>query len=273
MMTPQHRPLALIGVLLVGASPATAQTQRHLPAFAPGEQGSSNVHLMSHIPLGRMFTVGDVEVEQELSRPYAYLGRMHGITHSSGFSVINLTIPAKASVLYTWQIENAPAVKRAALAKLSDQDLKSVFLEHLSVNDDITTFVRTGLSGGAARPNDPKQWVNFREPPFIFRSSLPASSSTESLDDQEKALLQARQIIESNPARQKEAVDTIARLLAGSTADSKWPVATYAALACKVSLRDGDYARAKDLLQSALKAKPDDTELQYLSRILERFGG
>jgi|SRR5438552_12211234 len=107
MMTPQHRPLALIGVLLVGAAPATAQTQRHLPAFAPGEQGSSNVHLMSHIPLGRMFTVGDVEVEQELSRPYAYLGRMHGITHSSGFSVINLTIPAKASVLYTWQIENA----------------------------------------------------------------------------------------------------------------------------------------------------------------------
>jgi spermidine synthase len=173
----------------------------------------------------------------------------------------------------TWQMENAPAVKRAALQKLSDADLKSVFTEHLSVNNDIVTFVRNNLSA-PVQPNDPKRWVNFREPPFIFRptNALPAKGAAD-LDEHEKALLQARQIIETNPKRHKEAVDTIARLLADSNADSKWPVATYAALAAKVSLRGGDYARAKELLQSGLKAKPDDAELQYLSRILDRFGG
>jgi len=172
----------------------------------------------------------------------------------------------------TWQVENAPSAKRAALQKLSDDDLRSIFTEHLSVNDDIVTFVRNRLSA-PTQPTDPKQWVNFREPPFIFRPVNPSPASGANLDEHEKALLEARRIIETNPARQKEAVETIARLLAQPNADAKWPVATYAALAAKVSLRGGDYARAKDLLQTGLKAKPDDTELQYLSRILDRFGG
>jgi hypothetical protein len=174
----------------------------------------------------------------------------------------------------TWQIENAPAAKRAALKTLSDEDLKSIFIEHLSVNEDIVTFVRNRL-GSPIEPNDPKRWVNFREPPFIFRpaNAMPAQGSAANLDENEHALLQARRIIETDPARQKEAVETIARLLAESSPETKWPVATYAALAAKVSLRGGDYARAKDLLQSGLKARPDDTELQYLARILHRFGG
>ena len=174
----------------------------------------------------------------------------------------------------TWQIENASVAKRAALQTLSDEDLKSIFTEHLSVNDDIVTFVLNRLNA-PTQPHDPKRWVNFREPPLIFRptNGLPAQAATSDLDEQEKALLQARQIIETNPARQKEAVETIARLLANSSPDATWPVATYAALAAKVSLRGGDYARARDLLETALKTRPDDIELQYLARILERFGG
>ena len=173
----------------------------------------------------------------------------------------------------TWQIENAPATKRAALQKLSDEDIRSVFIQHLSVNDDIASFVQYRLSKPPP-PNDPKQWVSFREPPLIFRmtNALPAQSASD-LEEPERILLEARRIIETNPSRQKDAIDAIARLLAGPTADATWPVATYAALAAKVSIRGGDYARAKDLLQAGLKARPDDVELQYLSRILGRFGG
>ena len=79
--------------------------------FPPGEQGSRNVHILSHVPLGRKFTVADIELEQELSRPYAYVSRMHGNTESMGFSVINLKDPHKASLLYSWRIEN-PEVHR-----------------------------------------------------------------------------------------------------------------------------------------------------------------
>jgi hypothetical protein len=173
----------------------------------------------------------------------------------------------------TWQMDNAPAVKRAMLQKLTDEEIRGVFDGHLSVNDDISTFVQYRLSK-QPQPNDPKQWVNFREPPMIFRmtNALPAQSASD-LEEHERILLEARRLIETNPARQKEAIETIARLVTDSKADAKWPVATYAALAAKVSLRDGDYARAKDLLEAGLKAKPEDVELLYLSRILSRFGG
>jgi len=171
----------------------------------------------------------------------------------------------------TWQIENASSAKRAALQKLGDDDLKAIFTEHLSVNDEIVSFVRNRLSS-PTQTNDSKAWVNFRETPLIFRpsSTLPTA---DNLDEPEKTLLAARHLIETNPSRQKEAVGMIARLLAETNSDTKWPIATYAALAIKISLREGDLARAKDLLQTGLKARPDDTELQYLSRILARAGG
>ena len=72
----------------------------------PGQQGSSNVKILSHIPLGRIFTIGDIEIEQELSRPYAYVPRLHGTTHSAGFNIIDLKDPTNARMLYEWRIEN-----------------------------------------------------------------------------------------------------------------------------------------------------------------------
>ncbi len=80
-----------------------------VPAVAmqrAGALGSSNVHIASHLPLGRRFTVTDIEIEQELSRPFAYVARMHGTTHSAGVTIIDLKDPDAASVLYSWVIEN-----------------------------------------------------------------------------------------------------------------------------------------------------------------------
>lgn len=172
----------------------------------------------------------------------------------------------------TWQIDNAPSFKRAALQKLTDEDLKAIFTEHLSVNDEIVTFVRHRLNT-PMQTNDPKRWVDFREPPLIFRPANGVPTHAAALDEHEKQLLEARRMIETDAENQTEAVNIIARLLSQASADAKWPVATYAALAAKASLRSGDLARAKDLLQAGLKAKPEDTELQYIARILERAGG
>ena len=72
----------------------------------PGDQGSRNVHIVSHVPLGRAFTVADMEIEQELSRPYAYVSRMTPML-GTGFDIINLKQPANAKVIYSWRIENS----------------------------------------------------------------------------------------------------------------------------------------------------------------------
>src|ERR1051326_4614572 len=100
-------------VVLLVAAPALAQAQAFPPDanFKPGGQGSSNIHVLSHIPLGRMFTMTDPAVEQELSRPYVYVSRMHGTTHSAGMNIISVKDPSRAQVIYYWQI-NDPELHR-----------------------------------------------------------------------------------------------------------------------------------------------------------------
>ena len=73
-----------------------AEQQQH------GGQGSANVHVMSHVPLGRVFTVGDIEVEQELSRPYSYVPRLDGTNHSAGMNIISLKDPHNAKSIWNW---------------------------------------------------------------------------------------------------------------------------------------------------------------------------
>src|SRR5262245_46893000 len=82
------------------ATPASAQ-------YRAGENKSDNVKLMSHIPLagqreGTSIQIADIEVEQELSRPYAYVSRGR---KPDGFQVIDLKNPNQARVLYSWFIE------------------------------------------------------------------------------------------------------------------------------------------------------------------------
>src|SRR5438045_8746862 len=96
-------PLSL--VLLVAASSAFAQSHAPGAMSPPGGQGSANVHVMAHVPLGRVFTIGDIEGEQELSRPYSYVPRLDGTTHSAGMNIISLKDPARARSIYYWRID------------------------------------------------------------------------------------------------------------------------------------------------------------------------
>ncbi len=72
---------------------------------APVVQRGFNIEVLSHVPLGPPLSVTDIVVEQELSRPYAYVGRMQG--SEKGFDIIDLSDPSHARVLYRWRIENA----------------------------------------------------------------------------------------------------------------------------------------------------------------------
>ncbi|MBI4500952.1 MAG: hypothetical protein HY700_07305 [Gemmatimonadetes bacterium] len=90
----------------VAQQPMSGSTGNNVPHFEPGGQGSRNIHLLAHVPLGRGFTTTDMEIEQELSRPYAYVSRMEGTTHSAGTSIINLKDPTRAYEMYYWRIHD-----------------------------------------------------------------------------------------------------------------------------------------------------------------------
>src|ERR1700730_3822339 len=87
--------------LAQGASGAPPQTMQGLPPGKVG--GSANMHLVAHVPLGGQFRVPDADLEQELSRPYAYLG---GMRDQVGLTIIDLHDLKNVKVLYRWRIDN-----------------------------------------------------------------------------------------------------------------------------------------------------------------------
>lgn len=94
-----HRELGALLALVALMMPALLGAQAPWPE---GERGSPNVQLVDHIELGRPFTTGDVEIEQELSRPYAYASRWT----IGGVDVIDLSDPSEARIIHRWRIEN-----------------------------------------------------------------------------------------------------------------------------------------------------------------------
>jgi hypothetical protein len=78
----------------------------HAPSYdlKPGGQHSSNVKLVGHVPLGGYLHVSDIDIEQELSRPYAYVTKRF---HPTGVDIIDLHDPSKPKVIWQWRIENS----------------------------------------------------------------------------------------------------------------------------------------------------------------------
>src|SRR5687767_8219054 len=83
---------ALVSIVLglsSGAAPVNAQ-------YPAGKFQSPNIKLVSHVPLsgprnGTEIQIADIEIEQELSRPYAYVSRGR---RPDGFNIIDLRDPS-----------------------------------------------------------------------------------------------------------------------------------------------------------------------------------
>ncbi len=92
--------LTVLAAVAVPVRPALAQE------WTPLKRGSDNVEVIGHLPLGPRLSVADIDVEQELDRPYAYVARMvYGTEGGKGLDIIGIEDPEKPEVLYRWRIE------------------------------------------------------------------------------------------------------------------------------------------------------------------------
>ena len=94
-----RRLLAMTAVCLVlfaSVGMAVAQWTAEKP-------GSDNIKVLSHLPLGTRTSVADIDLEQEVDRPYAYVGRTEG---EKGLDIIDLHDPENAKRIYSWRIED-----------------------------------------------------------------------------------------------------------------------------------------------------------------------
>jgi hypothetical protein len=100
----KHRLLSIaIGIAVAVGSGGSALAQE----WTPLKRGSDNIEVLGHIPLGHPLSVADMDVEQELDRPYAYVARMiYGDDGPKGTDIISLADPERPELLYEWRIEN-----------------------------------------------------------------------------------------------------------------------------------------------------------------------
>ena len=92
--------LVTLLAILVPSQPASGQWTADKP-------GSDNITLLAHLPLGPRLNVSDTDLEQEMHRPYAYVGRMvYGFEGDKGLDIIDLHDPSQPKRIYEWRIEN-----------------------------------------------------------------------------------------------------------------------------------------------------------------------
>lgn len=174
------RALSLSACLCFGATITYAQ-QRGLqhPSHPPppGEEGSANVTVVAHIPLGTAGSISDIEIEQDLDRPYAYVARR---VHEIGFDVIDLTDPENAFVTYRWRIENPDLHQGGAMdGRYFKHDGRYYYIQSVQFNQggpnadvgavvfDVTDVDNVREVGRLRQPDTPGGFHNI----FVYKHS------------------------------------------------------------------------------------------------------
>ncbi|MDE2997216.1 MAG: hypothetical protein OXT73_10870 [Bacteroidota bacterium] len=97
----------LLGLFITAFAFQPSQTQAQDTPWTPTKPGSDNMEVLGHIPLGPRLSVADMDLEQEVSRPFAYIARMHyAEAGEKGTDIVDLSDPSNPRVIYRWRIEN-----------------------------------------------------------------------------------------------------------------------------------------------------------------------
>ena len=78
------------------------------------KRGSDNLTVVSHLPLGGAESMADIEIEQDMSRPFVYVARQMrredrrapGTPGDRGLDILDISDPANPEVIHRWRIED-----------------------------------------------------------------------------------------------------------------------------------------------------------------------
>lgn len=169
------------------------------------------------------------------------------------------------------QRELAPVESQTLLPQLADDQIKEIF-KYASVNAELRSYVswRTNPDPAATDAAEP---AGLRSMACLFRPTgrkrVPYVAPSDAAEDQKKAFA-AMALFDGDRAQQLQGLDQMEALLRERKADAKWSAANCASQAAKISLVYQQFERTKMFLGLGLQAEPEDLQLNYLARIVER---
>ena len=102
-----NRIFALCAVVALGAGLGAPESLGAQVIDGVVQRGSPNIDVLGHIPLGPRLSIADMDIEQEMHRPYAYVARMqYGPVGPKGLDIVSIEDPEHPEVLYEWRIED-----------------------------------------------------------------------------------------------------------------------------------------------------------------------
>jgi hypothetical protein len=103
-------PTGVITITILAGMIAFRMTPGLLAQEMAEQRGSDNIEVVSHLPLGAPGSVSDIEIEQDMSRPFVYIGReVFGVGSGMerGMDIIDISDPASPEVIHRWRIEDS----------------------------------------------------------------------------------------------------------------------------------------------------------------------
>jgi hypothetical protein len=172
----------------------------------------------------------------------------------------------------TWQWTLAPNEKISALSKLDDNALRSAF-KYETINAELWYAVAPRLqipaNGAVAQPQ-----LTTRVPCVFLPAAKLQYEIPSHAGEVFRNLMAARADLEQNTPGWRDQVqivyDALKSVPTGTRPESEGSVVRAATAAVRASLSHHDFQLAKELLELGYARDPDEPELGYLQRILER---
>jgi hypothetical protein len=174
----------------------------------------------------------------------------------------------------TWQFQLASEEKRTALLSLDDKSLRGVF-KYDTINPELLYAVGPRLLGKSAKEKSANSLSAASMPCLLQPASLTAGEVLPpDAGDELKPLFQAAAALRQPDANWGEWVRQIRDSLESQLLYARERQPAYAArlaiIAGRSCLSHRDYQLAKELLALGLRYDPENPELAYLQRILDR---
>lgn len=178
----------------------------------------------------------------------------------------------------TWQSELATPAKQSALRGLAPESVQSAFTEYLSVNGDLSRYIRWRFpTNGVSLEQD--LFAGNQQLPCIFRPKETVRFKLEippNADPVHRGLLEAEHALRSKPEDWRTALVSMAALIEQvpkkrpDGAAETWSVMYFINVAARTALGNGETQLAGKLIRLGLERDSTVGHLRYLARVFER---